>query len=119
MIIAVDFDGTIVRHRFPEMGELYLYAFEVLSRLQKKGHKIILWTCRDNDYLYEAIKFCRDNHFLFDAINYNVENINFGLSKIYADIYIDDRGILGLPMYNGEVDWLKIEQIINEKETTL
>ena len=31
MILAVDFDGTIVEHRFPAIGKERLFAFETLK----------------------------------------------------------------------------------------
>ena len=34
MKIAVDFDGTIVDHRYPEIGEEMLFAFDTLKALQ-------------------------------------------------------------------------------------
>ena len=46
MIIAVDFDGTIVEHRFPAIGKERLFAFETLKALQRNGHLLILWTFR-------------------------------------------------------------------------
>ncbi|HAW51174.1 MAG TPA: hydrolase, partial [Flavobacteriales bacterium] len=42
--IAVDFDGTIVEHAYPEIGKEMLFAFETLKALRDKGHKLILWT---------------------------------------------------------------------------
>ena len=35
--IAVDFDGTIVEHAYPEIGKEMLFAFDTLRALQKKG----------------------------------------------------------------------------------
>jgi hydroxymethylpyrimidine pyrophosphatase-like HAD family hydrolase len=45
-IIAVDFDGTIVEHEYPAIGKEMLFAFDTLKALQKKGHRLILWTFR-------------------------------------------------------------------------
>ena len=47
MTIAVDFDGTIVEHRYPNIGKERPFAFDVLKKLQKEGHKLILWTARE------------------------------------------------------------------------
>ena len=49
MIIAVDFDGTLVcqaPHGFYCKKDIGSEA--VLKELIEKGHKIILWTCRNN-----------------------------------------------------------------------
>ena len=36
MIIAVDFDGTIVEHRYPEIGREKPFAFDTLEKCCKK-----------------------------------------------------------------------------------
>ena len=36
MIIAVDFDGTIVEHRYPEIGKEKPFAIATLKELQKE-----------------------------------------------------------------------------------
>lgn len=100
MIIAVDFDGTIVEHRFPEIGEPIDNAFEALMTFKEEGHQLILWTCRNDDdpalngrkVLTEAVEFCRARGLEFDAVNANVPGLGFNPSpKVYADVYIDDR----------------------------
>ena len=100
MIIAIDFDGTIVEHAFPEIGEAIDGAFDALLFLKSQGHQLILWTCRnDNDpalngrkVLSEAVEFCRERGLEFDAVNANVPGLGFNPTpKVYADIYIDDR----------------------------
>lgn len=42
LIIAVDFDGTIVEDGYPGIGEERLFAFDTLKRLQADGHRLIL-----------------------------------------------------------------------------
>lgn len=91
MIIAIDFDGTIVKHDFPRIGEELDNAFDIISRFQEKGHKIILWTCRSGKQLDEAVEFCKINGLEFDAVNANITGNEFNSPKIYADWYIDDR----------------------------
>lgn len=62
MIIAVDFDGTIIEAGcFPNLGPALPHAFEVLKKLQEKGHQLILWTCRGGKYLDAAVEFCKEN----------------------------------------------------------
>ena len=41
--IAVDFDGTIVEHQYPEIGEERPFAIETLKMLIHDRHKVILW----------------------------------------------------------------------------
>lgn len=99
-VIAVDFDGTIVEHAYPAIGKEMLFAFATLKELQKKGHKLILWTFRAGPLLDEAVKYCRQNGVEFYAVNKNypeeefTENIS---RKINADIFIDDRNVGGFP----------------------
>ncbi|QOR59495.1 polynucleotide kinase [uncultured phage cr85_1] len=61
MIIAVDFDGTCVKHRYPMVGEDVDGAVSVLKELVRKGHKIILYTMRSGDTLDDAISWFIDN----------------------------------------------------------
>ncbi len=105
MIIAVDFDGTIVEHRFPEIGRIRPFAFETLQELKKKNHKLILWTHRSGRHLEEAVEFCLLNGLKFYAINKNYPEEKWNENdsrKILADLYIDDRNLGGVPSW-GEV----------------
>ncbi|MCX7985552.1 MAG: hypothetical protein N2662_01250 [Bacteroidales bacterium] len=100
MIIAVDFDGTIVEHEYPRIGKEKPFAFYTLKKLQADGHLLILWTSRQGEALNEAVEFCRKNGIEFYAVNKNSpdetwdENVG---RKIVADIYIDDRNLGGFP----------------------
>jgi hydroxymethylpyrimidine pyrophosphatase-like HAD family hydrolase len=109
--IAVDFDGTIVEHRYPEIGKEILFAFDTLKALQKQKHLLILWTYRSGKELDEAVEYCRQNGVEFYAVNksYPEEefNENFSSRKIEADIFIDDRNIGGM------LGWGEIYQMIN------
>ena len=65
MTIAVDFDGTIVEHRYPKIGEEIPFATETLKILAQERHKLILWTVREGELLEEAIEWCRQTGSLF------------------------------------------------------
>lgn len=109
-IIAVDFDGTIVEHAYPKIGKEMLFAFATLKQLQRKGHKLILWTFRDGELLEEAVEYCRQNGIEFYAVNKSYPEEKFDLSisrKINADIFIDDRNV------GGFLGWSKIWQILH------
>lgn len=98
LIIAVDFDGTIVENKYPKIGKPMLFAFETLRKLQEEGHRLILWTYRYGERLESAIEFCKQNGVVFYAVNksFPEEQLDFGRSpKINADIFIDDRNIGG------------------------
>jgi hypothetical protein len=111
MKIAVDFDGTIVEHRYPAIGEEKLFAFETLKQLQKLGHLLILWTFRHGKELNEAVEYCRKNGVEFYAVNSSYPEEIFDSEtmsrKLDADIFIDDRNIGGFP------GWSEIWQILN------
>lgn len=98
LIIAVDFDGTIVEDAYPGIGKPMIFAFETLKKLQEEGHRLILWTYRSGSKLEEAVKFCEDNGIHFYAINksFSEEQYDDSISrKINADLFIDDRNIGG------------------------
>lgn len=105
LIIAVDFDGTIVEDAYPKIGKPMLFAFETLKKLQDEGHRLILWTYRSGKKLDEAVEFCKDQGINFYAVNSSFieEQYTDNVSrKIHADLFVDDRNIGGFPGW-GEV----------------
>ena len=54
MTIAVDFDGTIVEHKYPEIGEEIPFATETLRMLIKDQPRLILWSVREGKLLEGA-----------------------------------------------------------------
>ena len=112
MIIAVDFDGTIVSHAYPNIGKPIPFAIETLKKLQADGHQLILWSVREGELLQEAVDYCQQKGLEFYAVNANFpeeQMLSTGLRsrKIVADLYIDDRNLGGLP------DWGVIYQMIS------
>ena len=113
MTIAVDFDGTIVTHRYPDIGEELPFATETLKMLIAEHHRLILWSVREGQLLDDAIEWCRERGVEFWAVNKDypeergTENNNHFSRKLKADIFIDDRNIGGLP------DWGLIYQMIH------
>ena len=71
MIIAVDFDGTIVEHKYPSIGKEIPFAIETLKKLQQERHFLILWSVREGRLLEEAVEFCRQRGLEFYAVNSN------------------------------------------------
>ena len=59
MVIAVDFDGTIVEHRYPRIGEEIPFAIDTLKLLQQEKHRLILWSVREGALLDEAVEWCK------------------------------------------------------------
>ena len=68
MTIAIDFDGTIVEHKYPKIGDEIPFATDTLKMLINK------------DYPEEEKD--KNNHFS---------------RKLKADMFIDDRNFGGLP----------------------
>lgn len=113
LIIAVDFDGTIVEDGYPKIGKPRIFAFETLKRLQEDGHRLILWTYRDGERLQEAVDFCKNNGIVFYAINQSFPEEQFDNTKsrkIYADLFIDDRNI------GGVLGWGEVYQLITDEK---
>ena len=96
-IIAVDFDGTLVEDKFPDIGEVRKSVWDEVIRAQERGVKIILWTSRDNDRLKAAVEFCTERGLHFDAINDNLDECKIlfdnDTRKVYANEYWDDKAI--------------------------
>lgn len=115
-IIAVDFDGTIVEHRYPEIGKEVPFATDTLRMLINDQHRLILWTVREGELLQEAIDWCHERGVDFWAINRDypeeeAEKNNHFSRKVKADYFIDDRNIGGLP------EWGQIYRMINERKS--
>ena len=116
MTIAVDFDGTIVEHRYPAIGNELPFATDTLKMLIAEHHKLILWTVREDELLQEAVDWCKERGVEFYAINRDypeesLENNNHFSRKLKVDMWIDDRNIGGLP------DWGTIYRMIKENKT--
>ena len=116
MIIAVDFDGTIVTHEYPKIGKEIPFATQTLKMLKNDGHRLILWSVREGQLLEDAVKWCSERGVEFYAVNkdYPEEekaNNNHFSRKLKADVWIDDRNVGGLP------DWGTIYRIIKERKT--
>ena len=102
MTIAVDFDGTIVEHRYPAIGREIPFAIQTLKMLIKDQHRLILWSVREGKTLQEAVDWCKERGVEFYAVNkdYPEEtqegNKNYS-RKLKVDMFIDDRNLGGIP----------------------
>jgi hypothetical protein len=122
MIIAVDFDGTVVDYDFPNIGQNVPGAAEAMQRLQLAGHKIVLFTMRSGDYLKDAIEWFNRNGIALHGVNKEPEQASWTSSpKAYAHVYVDDSAI-GVPLIELEgfnrpvVDWPAVETLIQERQ---
>lgn len=117
MTIAVDFDGTIVEHKYPEIGEERPFATDTLKMLINDRHRLILWTVREGRLLDEAVNWCRERGVEFYAINREYPEETKTSNQFYSrklnsvDIWIDDRNIGGLP------DWGTIYRMISRHKS--
>lgn len=115
MVIAVDFDGTIVEHKYPQIGKEIPFAIATLKKLQAERHLLILWTVRENDLLEEAVEYCRKRGLEFYAVNANhpdeqvKPNQASPCRKVRADMYIDDCNVGKLP------DWGAIYEMVHNR----
>ena len=116
MIIAVDFDGTCVKHAYPKIGE-DIGAIPVLKQLVNDGHQLVLNTMRSRGTLVEAVQWFEDNDIKLSGANHTPGQSTWTESpKVYADIYIDDAA-LGCPTIkdqNGRVyvDWKIVAKML-------
>lgn len=112
MIIAVDFDGTIVEDAYPKIGEPVLFAVDTLLEMQRARHQLILWTTRTGKPLEEAVNWCKDQGIEFYAVNksYPEEKMDATVSrKINCDIFISSKNV-GEFMGWGEM-WQEIQRL--------
>ena len=92
-----------------------LFAFDTLKKLQSEGHRLILWTYRNEEKLEEAVLFCKKNGIEFYAVNKNFPEEDYDEKdsrKIHADLFIDDRNI------GGFLGWSEIYKLIFNSEPT-
>lgn len=105
MLVAIDFDGTLIEPFFypDKQYKLKPHAKGVLNRLAKKGVKFELFTARYGWRRIPPIVFCKKEKLPIKTSLFN--------KKPPADLYIDDRSI-----FCEEIDWLKIEgEILSRK----
>ncbi len=113
LILAVDFDGTIVEDRYPEIGKPLPFAIDTLKRLNADGHRIVLWTFRHGRPLRNAVDYLESQGVQLYAVNQSFpeesEQLDGYSRKIHADWFIDDRNIGGFP------GWGVVYQQISQK----
>jgi len=114
MIVAIDFDGTIIHGAFPNIDGLIKGAKEYINYLYDEGHYIIINTCRSGEQLLNAINYLLQQGVKFHRVNDNEpENsakYKSNSRKIYAHVYVDDKQVGGLP------SWYDIYMHIKEKD---
>lgn len=100
-VVAIDFDGTITKrdNRDCNIEEIRPYAARMINKLYRDGYIIIINSLRNNDK-DKIINFLKKKRVKFHYFNENEPTriAYYGdTRKIAADIYIDDRGLYGIP----------------------
>ena len=120
MDILIDFDGTVVTHKYPKIGNEIDNCVKTLKRLIDSGHNLILFTMRDDIELQDAIQWFKSKNIPLYGINKNpTQHIWTTSSKAYGTLIIDDI-CLGIPLlYDNDsqrdfVDWNKVEKMLEE-----
>jgi len=103
-IAAIDYDGTLFTLSWPKLGEPRKEVIKKVKEFEKAGADIVLWTCREGKSLQEALSRCSQEGLQFVSVNESSPSAKeyqdsqleangdiFGLRKVYADIYVDDK----------------------------
>jgi len=125
MIVAIDFDGTIVTDKYPEIGEIKDGAKEAINQLYADGYTIIIWSCRTGINKARAIEWLVKQgikfHYFNESSYENLKQHEFkDTRKVFANLYIDDRMLFKLPTWD-EIYWIvrdlvptRADKVINE-----
>jgi len=98
MYICIDFDGTVVDHRFPDIGEPVPDAIKWMKEWQRAGARLILFTMRSGKHLDEAQRWFLWHNIGLYGINHNPDQDSWSDSpKAYGHLYIDDAAF-GCPL---------------------
>lgn len=105
MLIAVDFDGTIVDNMNHKEGERYPPLFagakETIAELRRAGHKVMIFSCNNPRWIKECL----------GQYGIKVDYIWDGPKPNY-DLLIDDRA------FHFDGDWAKVVVGGSNKEVT-
>ena len=112
MIIAVDFDGTLHTGKWPGIGSPAPYARDVMRKLKDDGHYLIIWSCREGKQQTDMVNWMLEQGIPFDRVNeHHPESIRtYGSNsrKVYAHLYIEDKQVGGLPMWEEIYRWVNV-----------
>jgi len=125
MKIAVDFDGTCVDHRYPEVGPDAPHVVNTLLKLLEAGHTLTLYTMRSAGPLQDAIDWFKNRGIHLTGIQFDPTQGSWSASnKCYAEKYVDDAAF-GAPLIKPEgfeqecIDWLRVrEDLLGRSETS-
>ena len=112
-IAVIDFDGTLCKFMFPDVGPIEPNVREALETLKAAGYTIQIHSCRTATYWNHPderemhkkliIDFMRENNLPYDTLIFDPTK-----DKPIADVYIDDRGM------RYENNWLEIARKLTD-----
>lgn len=96
-VVAVDFDGFLCKDAWPDIGKANPQRIEDVKKIKEIGAKVILWTCRENGKLFDALDWCALQGLTFDGVNENiperVKQYGSDPRKIGYDELWDDKAV--------------------------
>jgi len=106
-IAIIDFDGTLCKFMFPDVGPIEPDVKVALETLKQAGYIIKIHSCRTATYWDRPDERTEHLRLIFDflwkhKLPYDEVIIAPTMDKPIADVYIDDRAI----RYNN--NWLEI-----------
>ena len=116
--VAVDFDGTLCVSDFPTILEPIPEAIEFVKQCNQAGVAVILWTCRTDEHLDDAMAWCYEQGIHINKANANLSDwqeeyhakfphVNPDGRKVAADLYIDDKANFSGIEWDKAFDWLR------------
>lgn len=109
--IAIDFDGCLCTNEYPAIGSPNWSVINRAKEEQQAGAGLILWTCREDQLLMDAVAACEGWGLTFDAVNESlpdwIEEFKTQPRKVGATEYWDDKSVNPITL-NGtyvSVEW--------------
>lgn len=108
-IAVIDFDGTLCKFEFPNVGPIEPNVKTALETLKKAGYVIKIHSCRTATYWKRPGERTEYIRLIFEFLwKYNLPYdeviVSPTMDKPIADVYIDDRAI------RYENNWLEIAE---------
>ena len=113
-IAVIDFDGTLCKFAFPDVGPVEPGVREALETLKDAGYVIKIHSCRTATYWNKPVERGIHIHMIYEFLHehdilYDELIIDPTMDKPLATVYIDDRSI----EYNN--NWLEIAERLKER----
>lgn len=94
--LAIDFDGLLCENKYPNIGKPKWNIINMIKARQK-DMSTVLWTCRRDKQLEEALNACKEWGVEINYVNENAPDVvrSYGCDprKVVAVEYWDDRAV--------------------------